>query len=266
MEKVSIIMPLYNSARFLATSIDSVLKQKHTNWELILIDDCSGDDSVVIARAYCDKDSRIKLVRLDKNSGAAVARNRGIAAAKGRFIAFLDSDDLWLPEKLDIQMKFMLENKIAFSYTAYKKIDEYGNELLELGVPTSLSYQALLKACVIGCLTVIYDTAKIGKIYMPLGTKREDYALWLKIMREKKIIAHGINRVLASYRIYPHQSSSKKLSMAKENWKLLRIHENLSFVTAAYYFTQYSLRGILRYKLPFIAKRVSVLASPEDGI
>ena len=101
MEKVSIIMPLYNSARFLATSIDSVLKQKHTNWELILIDDCSGDDSVVIARAYCDKDSRIKLVRLDKNSGAAVARNRGIAAAKGRFIAFLDSDDLWLPEKLD---------------------------------------------------------------------------------------------------------------------------------------------------------------------
>ncbi|BEC21192.1 glycosyltransferase family 2 protein [Escherichia coli] len=266
MEKVSIIMPLYNSARFLAASIDSVLKQKYTNWELILIDDCSGDDSVVIAQTYCDKDSRIKLVRLDKNSGAAVARNRGIEVAEGRFIAFLDSDDLWLPEKLDIQIQFMLEKKIAFSYTAYKKIDEYGVDLFELGVPTSLSYQALLKACVIGCLTVIYDISQIGKVYMPLGTKREDYALWLKIMRENNIVAYGINRVLASYRIYPNQSSSKKLNMAKENWKLLRTHEKLCFVIAAHYFIQYALRGVLRDKYPFIAKRVGFLASPENGI
>ncbi|HGY5996408.1 TPA: glycosyltransferase family 2 protein [Aeromonas hydrophila] len=121
MEKVSVIMPLYNSARFLAASIDSVLKQQYTNWELILIDDCSVDDCVVIAQAYCDRDSRIKLVRLAENSGAAVARNRGIEIAEGRFIAFLDSDDLWLPEKLNTQIDFMLKNKVAFSYTAYKK-------------------------------------------------------------------------------------------------------------------------------------------------
>nr|AXL04798.1 glycosyltransferase [Aeromonas hydrophila] len=263
MEKVSIIMPLYNSARFLAASIDSVLKQKYTNWELILIDDCSGDDSVVIAQAYCDKDSRIKLVRLNRNSGAAVARNRGIEVAEGRFIAFLDSDDLWLPEKLDIQIQFMLENKIAFSYTAYKKIDEYGVDLFELGVPTSLSYQALLKACVIGCLTVIYDISQIGKVYMPLGTKREDYALWLKILREKDIQAQGVNKVLASYRVYPHQSSSKKLTMAKENWRLLRQHEGLKIFSACYFFSNYACRGLVRDKFPSLAKLLHILEVAE---
>lgn len=266
MEKVSVIMPLYNSARFLAASIDSVLKQKYTNWELILIDDCSGDDSVIISQAYCDRDSRIRLVRLAENSGAAVARNHGIEVAEGRFIAFLDSDDIWLPEKLNTQIEFMLKNKVAFSYTAYKKIDEYGNDLFELGVPWSLSYRALLKACVIGCLTVIYDVSQIGKVYMPLGTKREDYALWLKILRERNIVAYGINKVLASYRIYPHQSSSKKLNMAKENWKLLRKQEDLCLIMSLHYFTQYALRGILRDKYPLIAKKIGFLASPENGI
>lgn len=263
MEKVSVIMPIYNSARFIAASIDSVLKQTYINWELILIDDCSGDDSAIIAKSYCDKDSRIKLLRLDENSGAAVARNRGIEVAEGRFIAFLDSDDLWVPEKLDTQVGFMLEKKVAFSYTAYKKIDEYGHDLFELGVPTSLSYQVLLKACVIGCLTVIYDTSQIGKVYMPLGTKREDYALWLKILREKNILAQGLNRVLASYRVYPHQSSSKKYSMAKENWRLLRNNENLYLICACYYFSHYVIRGLLRNRMPSFAKALGFLIEPK---
>ncbi|HDX8438306.1 TPA: glycosyltransferase family 2 protein [Aeromonas dhakensis] len=263
MEKVSVIMPLYNSARFLAASIDSVLKQKYTNWELILIDDCSGDDSVIIAQEYCDRDSRIRLVRLAENSGAAVARNHGIEVAEGRFIAFLDSDDIWLPGKLDTQIEFMLKNKVAFSYTAYKKIDAYGNDLFELGVPSSLSYRALLKACVIGCLTVIYDVSQIGKVYMPLGTKREDYALWLKILREKNIIAQGVNRVLASYRVYPHQSSSKKLTMAKENWRLLREHEKLKIFSACYFFANYACRGLIRDKFPSVAKLFRILAVAE---
>ncbi|CAJ1850657.1 Putative teichuronic acid biosynthesis glycosyltransferase TuaG [Aeromonas dhakensis] len=263
MEKVSVIMPLYNSARFLAASIDSVLKQKYTNWELILIDDCSGDDSVIIAQEYCDRDSRIRLVRLAENSGAAVARNHGIEVAEGRFIAFLDSDDIWLPGKLDTQIEFMLKNKVAFSYTAYKKVDEYGNDLFELGVPSSLSYYTLLKACVIGCLTVIYDASQVGKAYMPLGTKREDYALWLKILREKNIIVQGVNRVLASYRVYPHQSSSKKLTMAKENWRLLREHEKLKFFSACYFFANYAYRGLIRDKFPRVAKLLRILAVAE---
>ncbi|MCU7999952.1 glycosyltransferase family 2 protein [Shewanella sp. SM95] len=263
MEKVSIIMPLYNSARFLTASIESVLKQIYTNWELVLIDDCSSDDSFVIAQSYCDRDCRIKLFKLDKNSGAAIARNKAIELAEGRFIAFLDSDDIWFPEKLAIQIDFMLKNKIAFSYTAYKKVDEYGNDILEFGVPSSLSYRDLLKACIIGCLTVIYDTTQIGKMYMPLGTKREDYALWLKIMREENIIAYGINKVLASYRIYPYQSSSKKLNMAKENWMLLREQEKLYLVIALYYFFQYAFRGVLRAKYPLLAKKVGVLTSPD---
>ncbi|EJY0884479.1 glycosyltransferase [Vibrio cholerae] len=264
MEKVSVIMPLYNSARFLSSSIESVINQTYKNWELLLIDDCSKDDSVIIAQSYSDQDKRIRLLRLSKNSGAAIARNKGIEQAKGRFIAFLDSDDVWFPEKLNSQIEFMISNQIAFSYTAYKKINEYGRELFELGVPCSLSYNTLLKVCVIGCLTVVYDVSIIGKTYMPLGTKREDYALWLKILREKNVIAYGINKVLASYRVYPNQSSSKKLTMAKENWRLLREHEKLNIFLAYYYFINYAFRGFIRDRFPKFAKKIRILDVVTD--
>lgn len=264
MEKVSVIMPLYNSARFLSSSIESVINQTYKNWELLLIDDCSKDDSVIIAQSYSDQDKRIRLLRLPKNSGAAIARNEGIRIASGRYISFLDSDDIWLPNKLKEQIDFMEKNDASFSYSAYKKINVNGDELCTFGVPASLRYHELLKVCVIGCLTVVYDVAKLGKLYMPLGTKREDYALWLKIMREKDVIAYGLNTILACYRTYPEQSSSKKLNMAAENWILLRKQEKLSIIVALYYFIQYSCRGLLREKFPRVAKRIGFLVSPNS--
>lgn len=248
----------------MAASIESVFNQTYQKWELILIDDCSIDDSLVKAREYCEKDKRVKLITLECNSGAAVARNKGIEVSQGRFIAFLDSDDTWLPEKLNIQTKFMLTNDIAFSYTAYMKVDEQGRDIVDFGVPLTLTYSDLLKTCAIGCLTVVYDTAHLGKQYMPLETKREDYALWLKIMREKEVMFYGINNILASYRVYPSQSSSKKIAMAKENWNLLRKQEGLYFLCAIYYFSQYALRGTLRGRFPLLAKKMGFLAKPDN--
>ena len=266
MELVSIIMPIYNSDRFLDLSIASVINQTYKNWELILIDDCSIDQSVVKAKLYCKNDSRIKLVRLDKNSGAAIARNKGIRLAKGKYIAFLDSDDIWFPNKLEKQIAYMQNSNILFCYTAYKKIDEHCNDIITFGVPLAINYYDLLKTCSIGCLTVIYNAEKLGKIYMPLGTRREDYALWLKIMRENNISAFGLNIVLACYRVYSGQSSTKKLEMAKENWILLRKQEKLTPYSALYYFLHYSIRGLLRDKLPTIARKLGVLVIPDDSL
>ena len=223
-----------------------------------MVDDCSTDDSVAIAQSYVKLDPRIKLIRLDRNSGAAVARNTAIEFASGRFIAFLDSDDLWLPDKLEKQITFMVNKKLAFSYTAYEKINEAGEAYQLMGVPDKVSYDQLLKTCVIGCLTSIYDTQKLGKIFMPTNTKREDFATWLKILK-KVDCAYGINESLAQYRVYDAQSSSKKVNMAKENWRLYKDIEKLGTIKSIYYFAHYSIRGLLRTKFPCIAKVLGVL-------
>lgn len=255
---VSIITPLYNCSDFLDKTIQSVLSQTYKNWEMILVDDFSTDSSLAIAQSYAAQDDRIKVIRLKENSGAAVARNTAIEAATGRFIAFLDSDDLWLPKKLEKQIYFMLEKNIAFSYTAYFSIDEYDAIQEKMGVPEKIQYKELLKTCVIGCLTVIYDAEKIGKYHMPTSTKREDFATWLNIL--KKIdFAYGLPEPLAKYRIYDKQSSAKKVKMAKENWLLYRNIEKLDLFQACYYFTHYAIRGILRKKFPKIARLLKIL-------
>lgn len=255
---VSIICPVFNSADFLDDSIRSVLKQSFHDWQLILIDDQSTDDSYSLALTFEQEDSRIKVLRLDENSGAAAARNKGIEFAQGRYIAFLDSDDLWSPNKLEIQLKFMQENNIAFSYSAYQKIDENGFAIGVVGVPKQVSYNDLLKTNCIGCLTAIYDTKKLGKVYMPTNTKREDFATWLNIL--KKIdYAYGMNEMLAQYRVYSSQSSAKKMKMAKENWRLYRDIEKLGLLRSAYYFSHYAFRGILRSRFPRIARLLKVL-------
>ncbi|MGY0153068.1 glycosyltransferase family 2 protein [Edwardsiella tarda] len=264
MALVSIVMPMYNSAPYLSMAISSVIQQTYKKWELILVDDCSNDESVSIANEFCKRDDRIKLITLNKNMGAANARNKGVDVARGRFISFLDSDDIWLPMKLNIQVDFMLKHDFSFTYTAYNKIDQAGKKIFSLGVADSLKYQDLLKCCTIGCLTVMYDTRYLGKLYFSTATKREDYALWLYILREKNVIANGINNVLACYRVYPTQSSAKKITMAIENWKLLREQENLSFVSAVYYFSQYAIRGILRDKYPRQAKKIGIINEPVE--
>lgn len=259
MNKVSIITPLYDSSRWLAKTYLSIQNQTYQNWELIIVDDLSTDDSYQIAQNLAATDSRIKVFQLNSNGGAAMARNKAIELAKGRFIAFLDSDDLWHSEKLEKQVNFMLKNEIAFSYTAYEKIDEQGTPYQTMLVPEKINYNSLLKTNVIGCLTAMYDTEILGKVYMPTSTKREDFATWLQILKKVEY-AYGLNESLAQYRVYDAQSSSKKVNMARENWRLYKDIEKLGISKSVYYFAHYSIHGLLRSKFPRIARVLGVLS------
>lgn len=243
--KVSIITPVYNSEKFIEESIKSVLSQTYTNWEMILVDDCSKDSSKSIISKYVEIDERIKYVKLDKNSGAAVARNTAIEMATGRFIAFLDSDDLWHKNKLEKQIEFMLENNIGFSFTSYETINELGeNNGKVIRVPeTPVNYEFLLKNTIIGCLTVIIDRKIIGDIRMPLLRTRQDFATWLSILK-KGHKAYGFDEVLATYRIVSDSISSNKLKVARKNWDLYRNVENLSFFKSLYVFCGYTYNAV----------------------
>ncbi|WP_105265356.1 glycosyltransferase family 2 protein [Pseudoalteromonas sp. T1lg76] len=258
MPLVSVIMPLYNAASFLEETVQSVIQQTLTDWELIIVDDFSTDSSLSVLAPLIDAEPRIKLIQQAENAGVSVARNKAISNAKGRYIAFLDSDDLWLPYKLEKQIDFMRSNNIAFSYSAYEKVDEAGNCFGRVGVPEKVDYNNLLKTCVIGCLTAIYDTNRLGKVYMPLNTKREDFATWLCILK-KVDFAYGYQDVLAQYRVYASQSSGKKAQMAQENWYLYRHIEKLGFIRSTYYFVHYAVKGILRTKCPSLARFLGVL-------
>ena len=193
---ISIVTPSYNSSKFISETIESAISQTYQSWEMIIVDDCSTDGSQEIIKEYCKNDSRIKLFALEDNSGAAVARNRAINEANGEYIAFLDSDDLWTHDKLEKQLAFMQKNNYAFTYTFYKKIDEKGMSLNKnVTPPISIDYNGLLKNNVIGCLTVMYSVDVLGKIYMPLIRKRQDYATWLKILKTGIIGTGGRGRV-----------------------------------------------------------------------
>jgi len=244
---VSIITPSYKSEKFISETIKSVLFQTYKNWEMIIVDDCSPDNSNEIIEEYCKKDSRIKLIKLEKNSGPAVARNRAIKEAKGRYIAFLDADDLWKPEKLEKQLLFMNENNLAFTYSSYDLIDEDNSDIGTFITKETITYEDMLKTCSVGCLTAIYDTEKLGKVYMPLIRKRQDYGLWLKIL--KKIgRTKGIVEPLAIYRIRKDSVSSNKIKAAQYQWKIYREVEKLNFFQSIYYFIHYAFNGVIKYK------------------
>ena len=232
---VSIITPSYKSKRFISQTIESVQAQTYKNWEMIIVDDLSPDNSNEIIEEYIKKDNRIKLIKLEKNSGPAVARNRAIEEAKGRYIAFLDADDLWYPEKLEKQISFMDTNNYGLTYTNYETMNENGDKLNNIIVsPSKLNYKQLLKSNKIGCLSAIYDTTITGKVYMPLIKKRQDYGLWLKIL--KKIdYAYNVNEVLGTYRLMSNSVSSNKIDLLKYNYALFREHEQFSIIKSLYY-------------------------------
>lgn len=257
-DMVSVITPLHNSAAYISETIESVLAQTYQAWELIIVDDVSTDQSVQIVEAFVERDARIKLIKLEENSGAAVARNTAIKAASGRYIAFLDSDDLWLPDKLDKQLAFMRMHGHPFTFSAYSRIDEQGQPLGLVGVPDKVSYRQMLKTSVIGCLTAMYDTAYFGKVYMPLIRKRQDYGLWLKLLKLVEH-AHGLQKPLGLYRVRRDSISSNKLNTSTYNWRLYRDVENLSFLSSCYYFSHYAVRGVLRSKFPRLAKKLGVM-------
>ena len=194
---VSIIMPSYNTAQYIAETIQSVINQTYQNWELIIVDDCSTDDTdIVVGRI---KDPRIRYIKNEKNSGAAVSRNRALRAANGRWVAFLDSDDLWKPEKLERQIRFMLKKKCYFSYTNYEEIDSDGNRMNVIVTgPKVITKTGMFNYCWPGCLTVMYDRKKIGLIQIEDIKKNNDYAMWLKICR--KADCYLLDANLAQYR------------------------------------------------------------------
>ena len=234
MNLVSIITPVYNSEKYLGETIKSVQDQTYENWEHILVDDCSKDNSEAIIKTYQQKDSRIKYHRLQVNSGAGIARNKAIELAQGDFIAFLDGDDVWHPEKLSRQLEFMQNSKSAFSFTGYDTMNEKSEKLGNvIYPPQEVTYKSALFKNPIGCLTAMYDVTYFGKQYMPVIRKRQDYALWLRLL--KKTNGYGLNECLASYRIGNESISANKLDLLKYEWKIYREVEGLSWFKSSFY-------------------------------
>ncbi|MBQ8596466.1 MAG: glycosyltransferase family 2 protein [Lachnospiraceae bacterium] len=249
-ELVSIVVPVYNAGKYIEETIAMVQAQDYPDWELLLVDDCSKDDScekIVRCIEQSPVGSKIRLIKKPVNEGAAKARNTGIHEAVGRYIAFLDADDVWKPEKLTKELGFMKEKQAAFVFTAY----EFGNEKAEptgkvVQVPETLTYKQALSRTVIFTTTVLFDTAKISKelLYMP-AVKSEDTATWWKILRNG-YTAYGLNEVLAIYRRPPGSLSSNKLEAIRRIWNLYRKEEKLNFFYSLYNLCFWAVRATLR--------------------
>ncbi len=232
---VSIITPSYNSEAFIRETIEGIINQTYPHWELLITDDCSTDHSVKLVEEYVKKDSRIKLLKLEKNGGAGVCRNNSIEAAKGRYIAFCDSDDVWMPQKLEKQLMFMEKTDSALSYSSYMMMNESGSIEGIVVSPKKIVYASLKRDNDIGCLTAIYDTEKVGKMYMPIMRKRQDWALWLSILN-KCGVAYGLKEPLAYYRVRKESISRKKLALVKHNINMYRSFLKFSTPKAYIYF------------------------------
>lgn len=240
---VSIIMPAYNCEKFISETIISVQNQIYKNWELIIVDDCSTDSTEKIVKGFAINDSRINYYKLLSNSGAAFARNYGIKKVNGEFIAFLDSDDLWFPEKLNIQITRMRDLNITFSCTAYNKIDEAGNDLnVTLKPASKISYQELLKNCP-GNSTVAYNANKLGRYLIPDIKKRNDYVMWLKIIKQSEFLI-GFNETLSSHRLREDSLSSSKVKLVKYHWKIYREIEKLDLFKSVYLILYWVKKGL----------------------
>ena len=243
--KVSVITPVYNAEKYLSETIESVLKQTYKSFEYLLIDDCSTDNSASIIKEFEEKDSRVRYIKLTENSGAAVARNRGLEEAKGRYIAFVDSDDKWYPEKLERQLDFMENNHKAFTYTNYEHITEEGEVLSSPKLPDKLNYSGLLKNTAIACSTVVIDRQIIGDFRMPLVRKGQDTATWLQILRNHDY-AYLVDEILNQYRGREGSLSSNKVGALKRTWNTYRNLEKLPLHKAVYYFSFYMWNAVKR--------------------
>lgn len=229
---VSIIMPSYNTAKYISESIQSVLNQTYQNWELIIVDDCSSDDTDDIIKSYLH-DKRIVYLKNDKNSGAAISRNFALREAKGKWIAFLDSDDLWAKDKLEKQIKFMTDNGYSFSYTNYAEINENSESLgVKVTGPRKITKAGMYNYCWPGCLTVMYNAEKIGVIQIADIKKNNDYAMWLKVC--KKADCYLLNEELAEYRRgrTGSISSHSYIKLIKWHYKVFREAQNQNIVVS----------------------------------
>ena len=241
---VSVIMPCYNMASYISDSIKSVIVQTYPNWELLIVDDASTDETVSIIKDYSQSDSRIRFAIKTQNSGIADTRNQCIRMAHGQFLAFLDADDIWHHEKLEKQLRFMMEKNVGFTYSTYDWIDEDGNTLNKfINTIGNLDYETYLQNTIIGCSTVMVNKAITGDVVVPKFRTSEDTATWLDILR-KGILAYAIDEPLVSYRIRRKSASSNKIKAATDLWKVYRRHEKLPLFKAIYYFSCYAFNAI----------------------
>lgn len=245
-ELVSIITPVYNCAKLLPKTIESVISQTYKNWEMILVDDCTPDNSAEIIKNYMKDEPRIKYFKLDNNSGAAVARNKALELSKGRFIAYLDADDLWKPEKLEKQVDFMIKNDYAFTCTDYEKINEDGDPLNKIvKIPKEVNYNLFLRNTIIQTVGVMVDTNKTGKklLVMPNIRRRQDAATWCQLLK------NGFNcyecpENLSYYRVVSNSLSSNKFKAIKMNWYWYRKIEKLPLWKTIYCFIGYAFNAV----------------------
>lgn len=243
---VSIIMPAYKTENFIAETIESVLNQTYPHWELLITDDCSPDNLKDVVEKYAAKDERIKYLRAPKNGGPAEARNLSLERAKGRYIAFLDSDDLWRSKKLEKQLNFMKDHNYSFTYTAYQRMKQSGSLYPFINtVPSQIDYSFLLKNTAISTLTVILDKKIIKDIKMTPGWGYDDYVLWLEILKSG-ISAHGLNENLASYRVMETSVSSNKQRALKWVWNIYLKKERLGFFKSLYCISNFASNAFFK--------------------
>lgn len=247
---VSIITPCYNSAEFIEETIQSVLNQTYENWEWLITDDLSKDNTVEIIRKY--NDPRIKLVALEKNGGAGNARNNSLERAQGRYIAFLDSDDLWYPEYLETMTDYMQENNVELVYCNYSRCDEHTMEpiLKDFLADKIVTFSNLLKTCRLAPVSTIYDTKRVGKFFFPVKSKREDHVMWLNLLKE---IPKGypVKKTLAKYRMRENSVSRKKQNIIKDQYLVYKDFMGFSTVKSLYYTANWALNGFLKYSKIF---------------
>lgn len=243
---ISIVIPVYNAEKFLEETINSIKEQTYDNWELLLVNDCSKDSSKEIAKKYLS--GKIKWIDMEKNSGAALTRNKGIEESSGEFLCFIDADDLWDKNKLKKQIAFMKKNKCEFSFTGYEFADENGKPTgKKVFVPEKITYKQALKNTTIWTSTVMFDITKLSKddIYMPNVRRGQDTATWWKIL--KKIdCAYGLNEILSYYRRTDESLSANKITALKRTWNLYRNVEKLGLISSCYNFCWYCFNAIKR--------------------
>lgn len=243
---VSIIMPMHNSEKFVCEAIESVLAQTYADWELLVVDDGSTDNSINVVRNFADKDKRIRLLHSDRHIGMPSApRNVGVSNARGRYVAFLDSDDRWLPHKLERQVALFDNDDVLIVFSNYEKIDEHGTRRHRvITAPATATYKSLLRGNVIGNLTGIYDRAKTDKVAIE-DIHHEDYVMWLSILKRGGI-AQNTNTVEAEYRVMSNSVSSDKTKVMRWQWAIYRTHERLSVFRSCFYFVHYAVRALYK--------------------
>lgn len=245
---VSIITPCYNGVKYISETIDSVLKQSYNDWEMIIVDDGSRDDSAKIIKEYVDKDNRIKYI-YQKNAGSAAARNNGIRNASGRYIVLLDADDVWDEDFLEEQLSYMKKKNAVCVCCAYRMIDDNSQVLTAVTMPKEIiTEKDMMVRNYIGCLTGVYDSKKYGKIYLrkELKSIRDDYAFWLDIVKlEGKV--YGNNKILASYRVLANSTTGNKYKLIGKQYKFYRNYLKLSRIKSLKNILVWGIDGVYRF-------------------